>query len=300
MINAEQMYSVLDTLPDPVFILTREGRYVGVFGGKDARYYHDGKGLVGHRITDLIKPIKAQWFLEQIQKALSTKSLLIVEYELSNKDVKGLPNEGPDEPIWFEGRVQSLDFKVDDDDVVLWVASNISERHCLEVQLREMSDTDQLTGLYNRRKLERDLILHFEAFTRYGIPTAMLMFDLDNLKVINDSLGHLAGDKLIQTLAITCSAELRTNDIACRFGGDEFVIAMPALDQEQALQLAKRLHQRFIEALSDFAAADTKATVSMGVVSMSVADTTYLDVLHRADTALYQAKHQGKNRIVSA
>lgn len=300
MINAEQMFSILDTLPDPAFIITREGRYVGVFGGKDARYYHDGKGLVGQLIADLIKPDKAKWFIEQIEKALVTRNLLIVEYELSNKDVKGLPDEGPEEPIWFEGRVQALDFKVDDEDVVLWVASNISERHHLEVKLREMSDTDQLTGLYNRRKLERELISQFEAFTRYGLSTSILMFDLDNLKVINDSLGHLAGDELITTLAKTCMAELRANDIACRFGGDEFVVALPAIDQVQAVQLAERLHRCFIDALSRFSVKETKATVSMGISSMTVGDTSYLDVLRRADTALYQAKHQGKNRIVSA
>lgn len=300
MINAEQMFSILDTLPDPAFIITQEGRYVGVFGGKDARYYHDGKGLVGLLITDLIKQEKAKWFIEQIEKALETRNLLIVEYELSNKDVKGLPDEGPEDPIWFEGRVQALDFKVDDKDVVLWVASNISERHHLEVKLREMSDTDQLTGLYNRRKLERELTLHFEAFTRYGLSTSILMFDLDNLKVINDSLGHLAGDELIITLAKTCMAELRANDIACRFGGDEFVVALPAIDQAQGVQLAERLHRCFIDALSHFSVEQTKATVSMGLSSMTADDTSYVDVLRRADTALYQAKHQGKNQIVFA
>lgn len=299
MINSEQMCSVLEALPDPAFILTREGRYVDVFGGKDARYYHDGKGLVGQKITDLIKPVKARWFIEQIALALATRKLLIVEYELSNKDVQGLPDEGPEEPIWFEGRVQALDFQIDASDVVLWVASNISERHQLEVKLREMSDTDQLTGLYNRRKLEHELVLHFEAFSRHAIPTSIIMFDLDNLKVINDTLGHLVGDELISTLAKTCVAELRKNDIACRFGGDEFVIALPTLEQDQALLLAKRLHRCFVEALSHFSVENTYASVSMGIASMVTTDKSYLDVLHRADTALYQAKYQGKNRIVS-
>src|SRR5690606_37447882 len=110
---------VLAALPDPAFILSRSGKYIEVFGGRDTRYYHDGTGLIGQYIADLIKPEKANWFLMQIASALESGNLRIVEYELSNKDVKGLDDDGPKEPIWFEGRIQSLDFVVDDEEVVL-------------------------------------------------------------------------------------------------------------------------------------------------------------------------------------
>ena len=138
MIDSKQLALILEALPDPVFIFTRSGKYVAVFGGRDTRYYHDGTGLIGLYIQDLIKPEKANWFLEQIAKALDTQKLMVVEYELSNRDVKGLLDEGPADPIWFEGRIQALSFQVDENDVVLWVASNISERHHLEVKLREL------------------------------------------------------------------------------------------------------------------------------------------------------------------
>jgi hypothetical protein len=139
MIDFEQMASTLDALPDPAFILSRSGKYVAVFGGRDARYYHDGSGLVGMNISDLVKSEKANWFLEQIRLALESGKLLIEEYELSNRDVKGLLEEkGPAQPIWFEGRIQALDFLVEGEAVVLWVASNISERHELEIKLREL------------------------------------------------------------------------------------------------------------------------------------------------------------------
>lgn len=149
---------------------------MAVFGGRDARYYHDGSGLVGLRVSDVVKAEKANWFLEQIELALESGKLLIKEYELSQKDVKGLRDEGPEQSIWFEGRIQALDFLVGGESVVLWVASNISERHELEVKLREFSDTDQLTGLFNRRKLERDLTLHHETFERH--PGAHIHFDV--------------------------------------------------------------------------------------------------------------------------
>ena len=234
MINLEQMALILKALPDPAFILSRSGKYLALFGGRDARYYHDGSGLVGCYIADLIKPDKARWFLDQIALALDSRQLLIAEYELSNRDVKDLPDDGPQQPIWFEGRVQALDFQVNGEDVVLWVASNISARHELELQLKALSDTDQLTGLFNRRKLEYELGSHYELTSRYGVQNSILMFDLDNLKIINDTLGHQAGDELIQVVAAVCRSELRQNDIACRFGGDEFVIVLPNTGPEQA------------------------------------------------------------------
>ena len=79
MINIEQMSIVLDTLPDPAFILSRSGKYVAVFGGRDKRYYHDGSCLVGLYISDLIKPDKANWFLEQIDRTLESGELIIEE-----------------------------------------------------------------------------------------------------------------------------------------------------------------------------------------------------------------------------
>ena len=299
MINFEQMALILEALPDPAFILSRSGKYVAVFGGRDVRYYHDGTGLVGKYFSDLIKPEKAGWFLEQIARALESKKLLVEEYELSNRDVIGLPDEGPKEPIWFEGRIQALSFLVDDEEVVLWVASNISERHNLEMRLRELSDTDQLTGLFNRRKLEHELTLLFESLARYSVPTSIFLFDLDNLKKVNDTKGHHVGDEMIQVVANICRSALRASDFACRLGGDEFVVVLPNTGREQAIQFAKRLHDRLRKELSRFSVEGTIVTASIGVTTMLPEDRSYEDTLQRADGALYEAKSMGKDRIVS-
>ncbi|MBF8176182.1 GGDEF domain-containing protein [Herminiimonas contaminans] len=298
MINLEQMDLILEALPDPAFILSRSGKYVAVFGGRDTRYYHDGTGLIGLYISDVIKPEKANWFLEQIARALESRKLVVEEYELSNRDVKGLDDDGPKDPIWFEGRIQALSFLVDDEEVVLWVASNISERHNLEGKLRELSDTDQLTGLFNRRKLEHDLTLHYESWLRYSIPTSIFMFDLDNLKKINDTKGHHAGDEIIQAVANICRTTIRKADTACRFGGDEFVVALPNTGHEQAMQFAQRLHERIREELRQFSVEGTSVTASIGVTTMLTTDRSYEDTLKRADRALYDAKSLGKDRIV--
>lgn len=300
MINVEQMAIILDTLPDPAFILTRSGKYVAVFGGRDKRYYHDGSSLVGRYISDMIKPEKANLFMELISQALESKKLLIEEYELSNRDVKGLPDYGPEAPIWFEVRIQALSFLVEEEEVVLWVASNISKRHDLEIRLRELGHTDQLTGLFNRRKLEHDLTLHYESYVRHLVPISILMFDLDNLKKINDSRGHHVGDEAIQAVADILRLTLRKTDCACRLGGDEFVVILPNTGYEQAIQLAKRIHDCTRKELSQFSVDDELVTASIGVTTILPEDRSYKDTLKRADIALYEAKNKGKDRIVAA
>lgn len=298
MISLEKMPAVLDALPDPAFLFSRSGKYVAVYGGRDNRYYHDGSGLVGLHIADLIEAEKANWFLEKIEEALQSKKLLIEEYELSNKDVKGLPDEGPQNPIWFEGRIQALDFLVDGEDVVLWVASNISERHDLEIKLRQLSDTDQLTGIFNRRRLEHDFPLHFESFTQHSTPTSVLMFDLDNLKQVNDRFGHHAGDNVILAVTRICQSHLSRNDVACRFGGDEFIVVLPGVELDGAIQLSEGLANEFKQGLKPFCVDDIKVSVSMGITTIKPEDKSYQDTLNRVDKALYTAKKNGKNQIV--
>lgn len=297
-VHIEHLAAVLKALPDPTFILSQSGKYLGVFGGNDSRYYHDGSTLVGLYLHELISADKAQWFLDKIAQALQSNILLIEEYELSNKDVLGVSDDGPEQPIWFEGRIQPLDFTIEDEGVVLWVASNISKRHEMEQQLRQYSDTDQLTGLFNRRRLDRDLTLHYEQWTRHGVPCSILMLDLDNLKTINDTLGHHMGDDIIVAMADICRAQVRKTDAAYRFGGDEFVLALPCLSVKQALAFAERLHQCALTEFARLAVQGLSASVSIGVASMAISDAGYQDCLKRADAALYRAKGAGKNCVV--
>lgn len=294
MFSRDQLQSILSTLPDPAFILTRSGRYAALFGGRDHRYYHDGSSLVGQTMFDVLVEEKARWFAEQIEKALDSRALHIVEYTLAGSDVKGI-EKGPDYLIWFEGRVQALDFPVDGEDAVVWVASNITEKNALEVELRHRSETDALTGLFNRRKLMDELVTGYDAFAKSGVPASTLIFDVDNFKQINDELGHPAGDQVLMAIADVCRSQLRQTDFLARLGGDEFVILMPQTPSDLARLIADNLRQRIFAELGK--ALRQSATISGGLSAFLPPDTSHEDVLKRADEGLYRSKRAGRNQI---
>jgi diguanylate cyclase (GGDEF)-like protein len=295
LFSREQLYFILSALPDPAFILTRSGRYAALFGGSDHRYYHDGSSLVGKSVFDVLVEDKARWFAGEIQYALDSRVLHIVEYSLAGSDVKGLKDTGPDHPIWFEGRVQALDFPVDGEGAVVWVASNITEKNVVETQLRLQSETDALTGLFNRRKLMDVLDAHFERFHQNDQPTVALMFDVDNFKHVNDAYGHPVGDRVLVSIANVCREVLRGTDFAARFGGDEFVILMPSTRLAHGHIIADRLRQRISTGLAE--TLGHSIAISGGISEFASADMTCTDILKRADDGLYRSKRAGRNQF---
>lgn len=294
MFTQQQLASILSSLPDPAFILTRSGRYAAVFGGKDIRHYHDGSGLVGLSMFEVLKEEKALWFAAQIHRALESGVLHIVEYELSGSDVKGA-GDGPDYSIWFEGRVQALSFPVEGEDAVVWVASNITDKNETQQKLRRLSETDALTGLYNRRKLISTLDDRLAVFEREKAQTSVLVFDIDNFKRLNDEMGHHAGDAALVEIARLCRQHLRQSDIVARFGGDEFVVVMPGTHRLDALEIAEQLRACVPASLRE--TLRYESTISGGVSEFGLPDRSSSDILRRADEGLYRSKRAGRNRV---
>jgi two-component system cell cycle response regulator len=165
----------------------------------------------------------------------------------------------------------------------------------------EMAITDGLTGLHNRRYLERHLAtLVLQAVAR-GKPLSLLVLDIDYFKTINDTYGHAAGDEVLREFSRRLRKAVRGIDLACRLGGEEFVIAMPDTDAALALLVGERLRQKI--AGEPFQIADNPGglavTASIGVSSLDGAEDTPTALLKRADGALYRAKRDGRNRVVS-
>lgn len=161
---------------------------------------------------------------------------------------------------------------------------------------RNLSRSDPLTGLYNRRYLS-ELIKRLEADGEMPSGSALVMLDLDNFKIINDTHGHLAGDMILTKTGTTIKKHIRKTDIACRYGGDEFLVFLPGANETAARSIAESIRN---DILADFTYSETgeeiKITVSIGI-SENRLDDSFDGLFLRADAALYQAKKMGRNRI---
>jgi two-component system, cell cycle response regulator len=177
-----------------------------------------------------------------------------------------------------------------------------TERLRDNVQLSiEAAITDGLTGLHNRRYMESHLAALVEQASARGKPLAVLVLDIDFFKSVNDTYGHDAGDDVLREFAIRMRKSTRGIDLACRYGGEEFVIVMPETDMAVAATVAERLRRRIAtEAFPiEQGKKSIEVTISIGLASLETADDTAANLLKRADQALYRAKRDGRNRVVA-
>lgn len=163
--------------------------------------------------------------------------------------------------------------------------------------VQRMAISDPLTGLYNRRHFFELASKEFYRARRYGKNLSLVMLDLDDLKMINDTYGHLVGDQMLIFVAGQCHRQLRKADLAARFGGDEFILLLPETGLDQAMQVAWRLRDAVARGMTTEQGGVVVSGVSLGVSAIDPACKTLELMVNRADQALYTAKASGKNRV---
>ncbi len=166
--------------------------------------------------------------------------------------------------------------------------------------LLTLSSTDSLTRLYNRRMLMQTLSREVERHSRSDQVLSVLMLDIDHFKNINDTFGHLNGDKVLVAIAKVLKRYLRPYDIATRFGGEEFVLVLPNTTAKHAMDVAERLREAVEEITFDGELRELTVTTSIGIACYPRPGIDGVDdLLKAADEALYHAKNTGRNRVAS-
>ena len=165
-------------------------------------------------------------------------------------------------------------------------------------QSMELAVTDQLTGLHNRRYMTGQLVQFLNRANRGGSPVSILMADLDHFKKINDFYGHNAGDEVLREFSRRLQDNIRPADLACRFGGEEFIVIMPDTTAALAVQAAERLRVKICERPFQLEPGESlNVTMSGGVATVRAPDDTVEGLIGRADNALYRAKRGGRNLV---
>ena len=175
--------------------------------------------------------------------------------------------------------------------------TQIDEIRALQIQLAEQAVRDPLTGLYNRRYLDETLEREVARARREGHPLSVVMLDVDHFKKLNDAYGHQAGDQVLKALAELLRENTRAEDVACRYGGEEFLVLLPSMPLDNAVERAEHWRSQLEKHTFAFGNFSLSATASFGVSSYPHHGKTPDELTGAADTALYSAKHNGRNRV---
>jgi diguanylate cyclase (GGDEF)-like protein len=182
---------------------------------------------------------------------------------------------------------------------IVSVNSDITRRKHMEEELHRLAVTDALTGVANRRRFMEAGNHEIARAQRTGEALTLLILDIDHFKGVNDSLGHAAGDAVLQAVARLCVDVVRAVDTVGRLGGEEFAILMPVTDIAGAYALAERLRENIARAQVQWGDVPVPITVSIGVAQAGPS-MHFANLMAAADDALYEAKHAGRNNVAVA
>jgi len=230
------------------------------------------------------------------ERAELLRQLLDDEIDSYQREDRMLRSDG--NSIWVSRHINLLRDEEGNVFQVLTQVIDITERRRMEKELRHLADHDPLTGLLNRRGLEVELERHVAYVNRYGARGALLVLDLDHFKIVNDTLGHEAGDRLIVSVALLLRRRLRESDAVARLGGDEFAVLLPDATAETAEHVASAIlgDIQANAAVSD-GPVRRHVSASIGVTVLTQGSVNGDEVLVNADLAMYDAKEAGRGRV---
>jgi diguanylate cyclase (GGDEF)-like protein/PAS domain S-box-containing protein len=291
---AQERFRVsFDQAPIGMALIGLDGRWIRVNRAVCEITGWPAEQLLTKTFQDITHPDDLDADLAQLERLLAGE---ITGYEMEKRY---FTRRG--EQIWV---LLSVALVRDDADVPQYFISqlqDISERKRMEDSLHHLADHDPLTGLWNRRRFEEELHRQLARSRRTGESAALLMFDLDNFKYVNDTLGHKVGDDLIRHVGRAVRDGLRETDAVARLGGDEFAVLLPGVLAAQAVQLAEKVCEtvRSEPVRVGDGDGEVHATASVGVAVVTRATGSEQDALIEADLAMYEAKARGRNRVVA-
>lgn len=291
-INIEQAGEIFSALDETVIIFSENGDYIDFFGGGNDDGIED---FIGKNIADTLAPDTAGLFLSRIKEALDTRSMVVFEYQISDiyrVDVDA--NDKETNTRYFSAKIFPLKA---DRPCVAWIAYDISRMKTLEHSFSNCVAEDPVTGVYNRRFFFKELNNFFQRFMRGSTVYSVIMINLDNSEKLSDTYGIDVTDKMVLSFVSVIKSALRNSDLFANTGNEDFIILLPDTPSNGAANMAERVRSAIENNIFDIEGEQLKMTASFGCSEVFDEDTSYDNVVNRAEIALYQAKHNGGNIV---
>jgi diguanylate cyclase (GGDEF)-like protein/PAS domain S-box-containing protein len=288
--NQDFIQRVLDVIPDPFYIKDAEGRLVMVNEAYARERGHSRESIIGMLATAVaLNP--------ELAGDVGPEDAAVLRGETIDKEQRHIVPRTGEERFRLISKRPSAD--MDGKPLIVVAHINITRWKIAESKLARMAHEDELTGLPNRHHFLTEAERLTSSANRHGNPLTLIIYDLDHFKQINDEHGHVIGDQVLREVARRLRAQLRSEDLPCRWGGEEFVILLPMTDLEMALPLAERLREAFANEPIEVSGLSLALTLSGGVAEKQDEESLN-ECLVRADKALYAAKSAGRNRCLVA
>lgn len=275
-----------------VVVINRNSDIVLFNKGAEKVFGYDAKEVLGERL-DILLPERFQMQHDMLVQEFGMGDTRHKPSAERSHQIYGRRKDGEE----FVASSEIFSIGAADDRYFATIMRDVSHNRKTEEELLRLAATDPLTGCFNRR--EFSAIAEREALraSRYHHPLSILMLDLDYFKRLNDTYGHAAGDKALQRFTMICTNALRNVDIFGRWGGEEFVALLPETDLQGATVIAERLRKLTSDNILTFNDHKINFSVSIGIAEFKDGETTVDTAMSRADTAVYDAKKAGRNRI---
>ncbi|MGI2260555.1 diguanylate cyclase [Shewanella sp. GXUN23E] len=285
----QQLQDLMNSAPVGILITDQDHQLVMVNNYAIDRLGQGLASLLGQEPTHFIEQEFRQEYLANIDRQLTPSQV-----QPGRMDLRLQPDHGDS----FMAEMAFNTINLDGDIMVTQVFTDITERTALEARLRHMANTDPLTGANNRRAFTEAAEQSLSEAKHLNQPYSVLAMDLDLFKRINDTYGHTTGDLVLSHFVSAIGTQLRPQDVLGRFGGEEFMLALPDTSLEQAAQVARRLRENAEHLQVNTGIEIVHFTVSIGVAALNPRHTQLEQILNEADHMLYQAKEQGRNQVV--
>ncbi|GAB4060524.1 diguanylate cyclase [Uliginosibacterium sediminicola] len=288
--NQEFIQRVINVIPDPFYIKDRHGRIVMVNEAFAREREMSCESLIGMPATKLdarpdLAADTAQEDEEVLRGAVIDKEQHYAHPRTGEERFRHVSKRSCDD--------------IDGQPVIVVAHFNITRWKVAERKVARMAHEDELTGLPNRRRFLAEAERMMSSATRHGLPLALIMFDIDHFKKINDAHGHVVGDHVLRELARRVIDKLRTEDLPCRWGGEEFAVLLPNTLEAAAVAAAERLREAVAAAPMVVGELILKLSISGGIAQLQPGESLN-EFMTRADAALYAAKHAGRNCFLPA